>query len=228
MRIVFVRHGYPDYDNDCLTDLGYRQAEMAAERLREENFHSIYSSPCGRALQTAECIANVHKQRVEICDFMREMDWGSVDGEPIMQNGHPWNTAEEMILNGQDILSQNWENEEPYCRNRVVRSRYAVCQKFDSFLEDLGYMRAGDFYRVCRENDNTYAMISHAGSSSAVLAHMFNISFPYFCQIILPDFTSITIVSLCGKAGDLVAPRFEIVNDARHTKLFACENLFGN
>ncbi len=26
MRIIFVRHGHPDYTNDCLTELGHLQA----------------------------------------------------------------------------------------------------------------------------------------------------------------------------------------------------------
>ena len=33
MRIVFVRHGEPDYGNDCLTPAGRIQALAAAERL---------------------------------------------------------------------------------------------------------------------------------------------------------------------------------------------------
>ena len=33
MRIVFVRHGHPNYENDCLTPLGKQHAEAAAERL---------------------------------------------------------------------------------------------------------------------------------------------------------------------------------------------------
>ena len=32
MRIVFVRHGHPDYKNDCLTPLGHEQAKAAAAR----------------------------------------------------------------------------------------------------------------------------------------------------------------------------------------------------
>ena len=30
MRIVFVRHGHPDYKNDCLTELGHKQAVAIA------------------------------------------------------------------------------------------------------------------------------------------------------------------------------------------------------
>ena len=36
MRIIFVRHGEPDYANDCLTAVGKVQAEQAALRLRAD------------------------------------------------------------------------------------------------------------------------------------------------------------------------------------------------
>ena len=49
MRIIFVRHGKPDYVHDCLTDAGKRQAAAAAERLAGEGITGIYASPCGRA-----------------------------------------------------------------------------------------------------------------------------------------------------------------------------------
>ena len=35
MRIIFVRHGEPDYVRDCLTDTGKEQAAAAAERLAD-------------------------------------------------------------------------------------------------------------------------------------------------------------------------------------------------
>ena len=53
MRIVFVRHGEPDYRNDCLTETGKIQARQAAVRLREEGIEQIFSSPLGRAQETA-------------------------------------------------------------------------------------------------------------------------------------------------------------------------------
>ena len=36
MRIIFVRHGEPDYAHDCLTPTGRRQAAAAAQRLAGE------------------------------------------------------------------------------------------------------------------------------------------------------------------------------------------------
>ena len=59
MRIVFVRHGEPDYARDCLTENGKIQAALAAERLREEGIEEIYSSPLGRAAETAAAMRTI-------------------------------------------------------------------------------------------------------------------------------------------------------------------------
>ena len=63
MRIIFVRHGHPNYRQDCLTELGHLHAKAAAERLCEEKIDMIYSSTCGRAFETAEHIAQKQENR---------------------------------------------------------------------------------------------------------------------------------------------------------------------
>ena len=83
MRIIFVRHGHPDYVHDCLTPLGHQHAEAAALRLKDEGVTAIYSSTCGRALETAAHLADTLGLPVTRCDFMREISWGPLDGAPI-------------------------------------------------------------------------------------------------------------------------------------------------
>ncbi|MBO5501197.1 MAG: histidine phosphatase family protein, partial [Clostridia bacterium] len=58
MRIILVRHGHPDYANDCLTPLGRKHAAAAAQRLRDEGIQKIFSSTCGRAMETAQHTAD--------------------------------------------------------------------------------------------------------------------------------------------------------------------------
>ena len=56
MRILFVRHGDPDYKNDCLTELGREQAEAVSRRLLPEGiseiyaFHNLNGYPSGRVV----------------------------------------------------------------------------------------------------------------------------------------------------------------------------------
>ncbi len=113
MRIVFVRHGEPDYVRDTLTETGRPQAEAAAERLRNEGIEEIWSSPMGRAYETAQATADVLGLPVRTLDFMHELDWGSIDDEPIFADGHPWDIADEMARQGMPLNSPDWR-ENPF------------------------------------------------------------------------------------------------------------------
>ena len=65
MRLIFVRHGEPDYEKDCLTENGIKQAKSTAERLRGEDIRAIYASPMGRAIQTASFTAEMHGVEIQ-------------------------------------------------------------------------------------------------------------------------------------------------------------------
>ena len=97
MRIIFVRHGHPDYEKDCLTPLGHLHGQAVAQRLQNEPVQKIYSSTCGRAMETAGHIDEVFNLGVVPLDFMREVSWGSIDGTPIYEDGHMWFTSEYMV-----------------------------------------------------------------------------------------------------------------------------------
>ncbi len=219
MKIIFVRHGDPNYANDCLTELGHKQAAAAAERLAHEKIDAFFSSSCGRARETCEYIADRHgkKSEVQILDFIREMAWGAKDeNDHLYASGHPWKTATKIVEDGGNIMSENWRDEEPFVRNRVVECCNNVGRDFDKWLEELGYTREGKYYRVGVPKYKTVLLTSHGGSSSAVLSHFFGLPFSFVCYAIRQDFTAITTVTLSDESGTLAAPRFGIVNDARH------------
>ena len=216
MRIVFVRHGHPDYKLDCLTELGHKHAEAAAKRLADERPAAIYASTMGRAQQTARHIADELGMDIISVDYMREINWGSPDGEPILKDGHPWLVADAIVAEGEDITAGEWEKIPAHSGNKVIASVQKAADGFDSLLSSLGVLREGLYYRVTRKNDDTVFMVSHGGSSSAVLSHMLNIPFPQFCATIRPKFTAITIVTLEGNEGELITPHVELMNDARH------------
>ena len=219
MRIVFVRHGHPNYRLDRLTERGHLHAEAAAERLKDEKIGKIYTSTCGRAVETAFHTADrigIPREEIVYCPFMREISWGSTDGTELYRNGHPWNEADRMVLHGMDLSLPDWASREPFCHNKVVANVRAVAERADIWLSFLGYKREGKFYRVTGANDRTVAMFSHGGSSSAVLAHMLGIPFPAFCFSVCPDFTAISVIEMNGENGDLTFPRIEILNDSRH------------
>ena len=79
MKIVFIRHGEPDYsfvehkkfighgvDLAHLTDEGKKQAQKAAESPKLDGIELIVSSPYTRALQTAAIISRYRNTEIEI------------------------------------------------------------------------------------------------------------------------------------------------------------------
>lgn len=228
MRIVFVRHGHPNYKDDCLTELGHLHAEAAAKRLADEPFGAIYSSTCGRARETAEHIAAPHGLDVTSYDFMREIHWGS-KSKDIFMDGNPWNLVDYMVKEGQTLMSPTWRGEFPFAEDDVYLSSYdTVSAGIDGWLEELGFTREGEYYRVGTVKHETVAMVSHGGASQVALAHMFNLPVPFVCRAICPNFTAITVVTLNGAEGELISPRFEIMNDARHIRDLEANTYFGN
>jgi probable phosphoglycerate mutase len=227
MKIYFVRHGHPDYENDCLTELGHKQAVAAAERLKNCGIEQVFSSTKGRAFQTAEYTAKALGLQVISCDFMREIGWRSIDGETILANGHPWNISDIFASEGKTLTDKEWYMKEPYCKSNVVHSVQTVKNGLDAWLAELGYQREGEYYRVVgNATEKTIAMFSHAGSSSVALSHILNIPFPQICGIVRPDFTSITVLEFSDKIGELIFPKLLLLNDVQHTKGLDIQNIY--
>ena len=69
MRILFIRHGDPDYINDTLTKKGHREAKLLAERAADLNLGSCYVSPLGRAKDVGRILRTFKiKKNVEVTD----------------------------------------------------------------------------------------------------------------------------------------------------------------
>ncbi len=218
MRIVFVRHGDPDYKNDCLTPIGREQAKAAAERLKEEGISELYSSTCGRALETAAYASEALGLPVRELDFMREVSWGSRDGTPIFAWGHPWAIANELAKSGYDLTDPAWREHPYYKNNTVVDVVAKVDEGIDGWLSSLGYEREGVYYR-CRRGDEeeyTVALVSHGGSSAAAMGRILNLTFPYTCALFHIPFTGLNVIRLDRRIGSLGLPVLELAGDGKH------------
>lgn len=219
MRIVFVRHGHPDYANDSLTELGCRQATACAEKMAGEHIEKIFSSSNGRALQTAEYTAKRIGLEITPLDFMREVRWGETDDKSeLIDNGHPWNTAEVLSEDKDfDLLNDDWRSHRYFSGNKVTACVDFVRENFAEWLSQFGYRFLANGKIYCeRECHETVAVFSHGGSGAAMLSKLFNLPFPYVCLTYAMNFTSITVVDIPSKEKAIVAPRLIRLNDDSH------------
>lgn len=215
MRIIFVRHGEPDYAHDCLTDEGRRQAAAAADRLAGENIAAIYSSPCGRARETAAYTANRLGLPVTLLDYMHEIAWG---GPGIPHAGHPWTLGDAMLAEGFDFHGQDWQAH-PYFENNLATEYFRkIAARFDGFMAERGYRHEGRRFLCTAGTDETIALFSHGGSGACALAHLLDLPFPYVASVMPYDFTSIIILDFPVNEGAYIFPRIELFNDCAHIK----------
>ena len=218
MRLIFVRHGEPDYKNDCLKENGIRQAKCTAERLKQEGISAIFASPMGRAMETAACTAEQLGLTVTPLPFMHEIDWGTKPGaEEVPYDGHIWTLACKLLTENPEYAgSYDWA-EHPYFRdNRCLAEYRKVADGFDSFLEGYGLYRSGNLY-VCRENhEETIALFAHGGSGAVVFSHVLNLPFPFVLTTLPYGVCSVSVFAFWPEQSEVVIPRLELFNDMRH------------
>ena len=218
MRIILIRHGDPNYEKDCLTELGHKQAALAAERLLSEDIEEIYSSPLGRARQTAGYFSEASGIKdIKILDFMQEIRYGC-EGELYDDKWHPWKGADQLMLKGQNLQNDNWRDYPVYKENFATVDADKIGEETDKWLAGLGYVREGLYYRNKRPDDQqkTLAIFCHGGASSAFLARVFNQTFPYMCALCHFSHTGISVIRFNRKPDSLAMPVLELLNDDRH------------
>ena len=214
MRIIFVRHGEPNYEKDCLTETGRKQAAAVAERLAGEGISEIYASPMGRAAETAEFTSKKLGLPVKTLDYLHEITWG---GGGIPVEGHPWTLAERMINEEDfDFYGSDWR-EHPYFKDNTCMECYAeVSEKFDGLLKAKGYVHEGTRFLCETDRQETFAVFSHGGSGGCVLSHILALPMPYVFTVLPYEFTSVIILEFPVEKGKYIHPRIELFNDTAH------------
>ncbi|MBQ2031536.1 MAG: histidine phosphatase family protein [Lachnospiraceae bacterium] len=218
MRLLLVRHGDPNYELDCLTELGHEQAKIVAKRLLREGIQEIYCSPLGRARQTAQPFAEASGiGEIHILDFMEEIRYGREDA--LYQSGNPWLVAMDLIHEGKNLQVPNWQEYPGYADNTATIDAEKVMAGTDEWLASLGYRREGLYYRCTNEDDRkrTLVLFSHGGSSTAFLSRVLNISFPHMMSVLGHlRHTSVTSLRFDRRPGALAMPIVEYMADAHH------------
>src|SRR5271157_5849048 len=86
----FLRHGEAEWNAEgrlCgstdvpLSDVGRRQAQLLARRLQPIVFETLYSSPLGRALETARLIGEAIGRKPVVDQRLVELNYGAWEGK---------------------------------------------------------------------------------------------------------------------------------------------------
>ena len=218
MNIYFVRHGDPNYELDCLTEEGCRQAEKLAERVKNYKLDEVYYSPQGRAKQTGDYCMKYFDLKPVVKDWMRELEWGDLTGNAY-STASPWALTDEWLKTEHAYpAGDSWKKDERIINDRIIDDVETRIKEFDKFMAEQGLIRNGQGYEVTKKaEDKTIAIFCHGGLSSALVAHLLNIPFWTFVAQFSVALTEITLITIDESVPYSVA-RVEFINSYQHLK----------
>jgi probable phosphoglycerate mutase len=211
MRLYLIRHADPDYPNNTITDIGHREAQALATRMSRLGLHRIYSSPLGRARDTARYTAAATGLGISELPWTAELQLAPIQ-DASGESTAAWNIPGEVVRQGGPEFEQIPEFDGFDHRAR----QQELASASDAFLGGLGYVRDGGVYRAVRPNAESIAVFCHAGFGLSWLAHLLQIPVPLaWCGFFLAP-SSVTTILMEIQSPGVAVPRVLGVGDTSH------------
>lgn len=246
MRIIFIRHGDPDYVNDALTPKGVREAKLLSDRLVKwpTKQMDFYCSPLGRAKQTASYTLERIGRTAETYDWMKEFYY-RVDDPTTDRIGVPWDFMPEYWTEIPEIYDKDaWKKTDIYSSNpELVPAYQQTCDELDRLIEKYGYKRHNNYYINTNTTDatddisasktemqtdikadtqntasknDTIVIFCHLGITCVMMSHLLGISPALLCHAFYLAPTSVTILATEERQNNIAAFRAQVIGDTSH------------
>lgn len=177
MRLLVIRHGDPDYENDSLTARGWCEARLLAERLCKMDIKDFYVSPLGRARATASCTLEKMNRTAVTHEWLREFSPSIQRPDVTGRRAIAWDWLPEDWTKENCFYDRNLWAEHDIMREGSVGEAYRwVTDNFDKLLAEHGYVKEGGIYRVEQSNRDTLAFFCHFGLECVLLSHLMDVS----------------------------------------------------
>jgi broad specificity phosphatase PhoE len=177
VKLVIVRHGETEWNvqhkvmgqlDSPLTAKGIQQAKAIGDRLRRLKFTSLYSSDLGRAVQTANIIAEICGKKIIFDAELREWNMGIFEGLTVseMHEKFPQERQDYEQIGDEYIIPEGESLAQ--CRARGFRVLNAIAERHSDetvvvvthgcvlmgFFEMVLDLRSGNTWRFKLDNAN--------------------------------------------------------------------------
>lgn len=177
MRLLIVRHGDPDYEKDSLTEKGWREAALLAERISKLDVAAFYVSPLGRARDTASLTLEKMGRTAVECSWLREFWPGIIRPDAGGRETQAWDWLPEDWTSREEFFGRDtWRENPVMCQGGVGEAWQTAAEGLDALLAEHGYVREGYLYRAQRPNRDTVVLFCHFGVECVLLSHLMNVS----------------------------------------------------
>ncbi len=196
MRLLFFRHGDPDYVADNLTEKGKIEAILLARQIKSFGIDEAYVSPLGRARATADYSLKELGMTATTLEWLQEFpalfDPNAADEET--RNAYRNELKKNEVLGTYDkrivwdmmpsyyashpelFDTKGWRKSKIAASSNAVEVYDHITGSFDEFLKQQGYERNGNIYSVTEGNEKTLAFFCHFGVTCVLLSRLWNVS----------------------------------------------------
>lgn len=218
MLLYIVRHGEPNYTTDTLTERGWQQAEAVGKRMKDAGIQHIYSSPYGRARQTAEPACRLLGLPCQIEDWAHEVEDERLTPFP---DGEPKSVS--YVQNA--LYRENGLIDLPYDRafeapgfntSGMEKAVKFIEEGGRDFLERLGYKEENGVYRILHRNPDKVALFCHTVMARAWLSTLLHIPIHLMWSGFTYTHTGVTVLEFPNYANGITAPRVLCYSDMSH------------
>lgn len=239
MRLIFIRHGDPDYANDNLTEKGKREVALLTKRVCNwKNITQFYCSPLGRAKATAAPSMEKLGRTPIIFEWLKEFPTNHTD-----INGNKtktWDIMPEIYCSNPDFFNKDKWCQNDYMGKDIPQIFKQVCDGIDGILAEYGYTRnEKGFYDVKNPVPNrnwhepvenyhlksvkddypeepTLVFFCHLGVMFTIIGHLTGLSPMQLWQGFYVAPTSITVLNSEERLEGQAWFRVERLGDTKH------------
>ena len=197
-KIFLVRHGDTNLNSRerlwghtdvQLNERGLKQAQQLRDRLSSHKMDTLYSSSMSRCLSTAKTIASAQQANITVCEELREINFGYVEGLTFdeIKERHP-ELAEVMSV---------WNS----------RPQFPGGESFDEFNE-----RVARFLPKLEQHgaDDRVLIVAHSAIIRLIICNLMEIGIDHWRQIRI-ELASLSILSTYPQGAIL-----SLLNDTSH------------
>ena len=230
MYLYIVRHGEPDYTTDTLTERGVLQAEAVGKRLADANIDRVFSSPLGRARETAEPLCRLLNLPCGIEEWTREIDRETY-------TTYPYDKPTSISLVQNTYYRKDGEIDLGYDRvfdGRVMGASgmQTVLERItadgNAFLERLGYHAENGVYRILTPSDERIAVFCHGVMGRAWIASLLHIPLHLMWAGFRYTHTGVTILEFKNNPDGFTAPACLCYSDMSHLLAYGPDMLYNS
>ncbi len=204
MILYIVRHGDPDYANNTITPLGHKEAKALSLWFDGIPLDRIYTSPLGRAKDTAaytcerqNITPSVLPWTEESMDYMRPFPHDAACSYRF--------STDEGVTDFRDFYDED--------RSEILRK---LAAESDAFLASCGYERQGAHYRIVSPNEERIAVFCHGGFGTAWTAHLLGMPPSLGFLSMFMTTTSVTTFEFCDHESGFTRPRMIRFGEISH------------